>query len=76
MPRLSLPQKGHVPLAVKARMMCGLLGFVWSSRGPRRRFASASASGVGSVHGPFTGLPSSVGYRLEGGAFEVRRART
>ncbi len=52
-----------MPLAFKPRMMCGLLGLALSSRGPRQLSASASASGLGSVHGPYTGPPSAVGYR-------------
>ncbi len=43
----------------------GLLGLDRSSRGPRRLSASASASPLGSVHGPNVGPLSSVGYRGE-----------
>ena len=58
-----------MPLAVKSRMMCGLLVLARSRRGPRRRSASASASacGLGRAHGPNTGPLSSVGCRGEMG---------
>jgi hypothetical protein len=72
------PQGEHVSLAVETRLMRGfkLLGLARSSRGLSRRFASASASGLGSVHGPYTGPPSFVGHQGGDGAFEVRRPRT
>ena len=54
-----------MPLPVKTRSMRGLLVLARSSHGPRR--LPASASGLGSVHGPNTGPLSSFGFRGEMG---------